>query len=90
MTSRDRPVFTVIFITVVAPTGAAVLIAVLLLFGVEPRLVFAPGHAVKSLLQTFGVSAPNAVGVVTTVAAWWVLILVLGFFWVRWSRRSVT
>jgi hypothetical protein len=37
-----HPAFFVIFIVIVAPIGAAVVVAALLLFGVQPRFVFAP------------------------------------------------
>jgi hypothetical protein len=49
-----RTTFRLLAIFVLAPLLAAVLIATLLLFGVEPHLVFLPGHALKSWL---GVSA---------------------------------
>jgi predicted membrane metal-binding protein len=53
---------TAIALLVVAPIGAVV-ISVLLLFGVTPHLVFLPGFAVRAKLSTLGFQAPNAVGV---------------------------
>lgn len=88
MIRRAHPAFFVIFLVIVAPIGAAVVVAVLLLFGVQPRLVFAPGWAVKSFLEARGIRAPNAVGVASTVALWWLLIAALGLAWERRRRRS--
>jgi hypothetical protein len=83
MVSRAHPAFFAIFVTLVAPVGAAVVVAVLLLFGVPPRLVFAPGWAVKSFLQARGVHAPNAVGVAATVGLWWLIFVAVGTAWDR-------
>jgi len=88
MKSRGHPAFFLLFVLVVAPIGAAVVIAVLLLFGVPPHTVFAPGHAAKALLEARGVHAPNAVGVLTTVGLWWLGFLVLGVLWERRQRRA--
>ena len=76
-----------IFILVVAPIGAAVIVAVLLLFGATPHTVFAPGFAVRGFLQAHGVRAPNAVGVLTTVGVWWAVIVALGLIWENLPRR---
>lgn len=70
-----------VFLVVLAPLGAAVLITALLLFGVAPRLVFAPGHGVIHLLARFGIDAPNAVGVIVTVGSWWAAIAAAGLVW---------
>jgi len=86
MTRRSNAAFFVLFVTVVAPLGAAVIVAALLLFGMHPRAVFAPGWALLSFLQSRHVHAPNAVGVAATTALWWLLIVVLGVAWDR--RRS--
>lgn len=88
MSDRDRPVYRAAFLLVLAPIGAAVLIAVLLLFGVQPRLVFLPGHALKSVLLSMGVTAPNAVGVLFTVFVWWMVIAAIGLAWERSRRRG--
>ena len=58
---------------------AVVIIAVLRLFGVPLRVVFTPGFVVKSWLTSFGVHAPNAVGGLTTVAVFWVIIVGVRF-----------
>jgi hypothetical protein len=93
MSSKDdsarhgSPLLLALFLFVVAPLGAAVVVAVLLLFGVPPRVVFAPGWGLKSLVQSAGVHAPNAVGVLATVGLWWFLFAALGLMWER--RRRV-
>ena len=87
MTAPNRPIYRAIFLLVLAPIGAAVLIAALLLFGVEPRLVFFAGHLVRGWLEAAGVQAPNAVGVLTTVFFWWVVIVIIGLAWERLQRR---
>lgn len=63
MLARARPVYRVIFLLVLAPVGAAVTVAALLLFGVDPHVVFFVGFAVKSGLNRMGLHAPNSVGV---------------------------
>ncbi len=90
MMNRDRPIYRVIFLVVLAPVGAAVIVATLLLFGAEPRLVFIVGHAVKSALKSLGVQAPNSVGVLSTVFLWWVVIVLIGLAWERGRRRTAT
>jgi len=67
MTVSTRAVLALVALLLVAPTLAAVLIGALLLFGVDPHLVFLPGHVVKSGLETFGVHASNRVGVLSTL-----------------------
>lgn len=69
-----------IFLFVVAPIGAVVIVCALLLFGVKPQTVFAARWAVKSFLH-----APNAVGVASTVLFWWLIIAALGLAW-EWLR----
>ena len=83
MALGSRPVLTVVALLVVAPVGAAVVIAVLLLFGVSPHLVFLPGHFVMSRLEAAGFHAAKPVGVLSTVAFWWVLIVT---FWLVLRR----
>ncbi len=85
MIARAHPAYLVLFVAFVAPLGAVVLIAALLLFGVHPRLVFAPGWAAKSFLESLGIHAPNAVGVVSTAALWWLLFVAAGLAW-EWRR----
>ncbi|HSP16680.1 MAG TPA: hypothetical protein VLV78_18180 [Thermoanaerobaculia bacterium] len=86
---RAHPAFFVIFLAILAPLGAVVVVSALLLFGVQPHLVFAPGWAVKSLLEVCGVRAPNAVGVACTVGLWWLLIVAIGLAWERRGRRHI-
>lgn len=85
MPNRSGAAFLVLFIVLVAPLGAVVMVAALLLFGMHPRSVFAPGWAVKSSLESFGIHAPNAVGVATTVGLWWLLFVAMGLAW-EWRR----
>lgn len=86
MIRRAHPAFLAIFVVLVAPVGAVVVVSALLLFGVHPRVVFAPGWAVMSVLRSFGVRAPNAVGVVGTVGLWWLLFVASGVAWDRLRR----
>ncbi|MEK6374755.1 MAG: hypothetical protein AABO58_18915 [Acidobacteriota bacterium] len=60
---------------VLAPILAAVLITALLVFGVEPHLVFLPGHFVRSGLAGLGIHAPKQVGVLSTFVFWWAIIV---------------
>jgi hypothetical protein len=85
---RNPALFAWIFALVVAPVGAAVLVGALLLFGLQPHSVFAPGHAVLAFLRGRGIHAPNAVGVLTTVGLWWVVIVAAGLAWDRRPRRK--
>ena len=82
---RQR-LYLAIFVFVLAPIGAAVAVAAMLLFGVKPHSVFAIGFAIKAAL---GPHTPNAIGVIGTVATWWVLIVILGLIW-EWvqARRA--
>jgi hypothetical protein len=77
-----------IFFLVLAPIGAVVIVCALLLFGVTAHVVFAPGWAVMSLLRHSGLHPPNAVGVGSTVAMWWLIIAVIGLLWERRRRLS--
>ena len=76
MAARSRTLAAVALF-VVAPIGAAVIISILLLFGVTPHLVFLPGFFVREKLQALGFHAPNAVGVLVTLAVWWAIIVAL-------------
>jgi len=55
---------------VLAPILAVVVICTLLLFGVEPGLVFLPGQFLKARFH-----APNSVGVVATAIVWWAILV---------------
>ena len=78
-----RRVYLWVFLLVVAPIGAVVIVCALLLFGVKPAAVFAAGWAVKSFLH-----APNAVGVASTVLFWWLLLAALGLAWEWWRSKQ--
>jgi hypothetical protein len=88
MPSRERPFYRVIFVCVLAPVAAAVVVSVLLLFGVSPHFVFFAGFAVRSWLKSIGAPAPNAVGVLATVFVWWLVIVAIGLLWDRRHRRT--
>ncbi len=90
MIRRAHPGFFVLFVVLVAPIGAVVVVSALLLFGVHPRVVFAPGWTVMSFLQSFGVRAPNAVGIACTVGLWWLLFVAGGVAWERLRSGSAT
>ena len=77
MVVGSRTVLGLVALLVVAPIGAAVIISTLLLFGVTPHSAFLPGFVVKSRLEAFGFHVPNAVGVLTTVFLWWVIIVLV-------------
>ena len=88
MTSRAHPAFLWVFVIVLAPLGAVVLISALLLFGVTPSVVFAPGNVIKSLLETCGLHVANRVAVASTAAFFWAVIVAIGLAWERWGRRG--
>jgi hypothetical protein len=83
--SSDHPIYRVIFLVLLAPIGAVVIVATLLLFGVTPHRVFFVGFAVISWLEAFGFRPPNVVGVLSTVFLWWAVIAAVGL---AWERRS--
>ena len=78
-------VLRVVALLLVAPIGAAVVISAMLLFGVDPHLVFLPGVIVKSKLEALGFHVANRVAVLSTVVFWWGIIvstwLALRRFW---------
>ena len=89
MRLASRPVLTAVALFVVAPIGAAVIISVLLLFGVTPHLVFLPGFAVRTKLAAVGVHTPNGVGVLVTLAVWWAIIVIVWLTVRRvWRRHA--
>jgi hypothetical protein len=83
MPARQHPLYRAIFVLLLAPVAAAVVVSVLLLFGVPAHIVFFAGFALKSWLN-----APNAVGVLATVFIWWAVIVAIGLLWERRRRRS--
>jgi len=58
---------------------AIVIIAALLLFGVEPQLVFTPGFLVKAWLEHLGFHVSNRLGVLSTVLLLWGVIVGVRF-----------
>ena len=60
-----------------APILAAVILVTLLVLGADPHLVFLPGHFVKGRLESLGLHVPNRVGVLTTFAVWWFIVVVV-------------
>jgi hypothetical protein len=88
LANNERPLYRVIFVCVLAPVAAAVVVSVLLLFGVSPHFVFFAGFAVRSWLKSIGAPAPNAVGVLATVFVWWLVIVAIGLLWDRRHRRT--
>jgi len=86
--AQGSPVLRVLALFVVAPIGAAVVISALLLFGVTPHLVFLPGFFVRAKMEALGFHAPNAVGVLTTVVFWWVIIVLVWLAARRVLRRA--
>ena len=58
---------------------AVAIIATLMALGVKPHTVFLPGFAMRGLLERIGLHAPNAVGVISTVLVYWLLILGVRF-----------
>jgi hypothetical protein len=79
-----------VFLLLLAPLGAAVFVAVLLLFGVKPAAVFAPGFALQAFLTSAGLHVANRVGVASTVLLWWIVFAALGLAWDRRKRRIST
>jgi hypothetical protein len=88
MVASSPAVLRVVALLIVAPIGAAVVISALLLFGVDPHLVFLPGFFVKSRLEALGIHAPNAVGVLSTVVLWWGIIVLVWLALRRLWRRA--
>jgi len=88
MARRSPAVLGVVALLVVAPIGAAVVISALLLFGVEPHLVFLPGLFVKAKLETFGFHVPKQIGVLVTVFVWWVIIVLVWLALRRLLRKN--
>ena len=83
---RAHPLFLWIFLLILAPIAAVVLMSALLLFGVPPPVVFAPGRAVKSLIEAGGFHVANRVAVASTAVFWWALIVAIGLAWERRPR----
>jgi hypothetical protein len=88
MILRAHHLYLGIFLFVLAPIGAVVVVTALLVLGVPPQVVFAPGRAVKSFLAVCGFHVANRVAVASTVGFWWALFSALGLAWEwrRWRR----
>jgi hypothetical protein len=78
----------IVFFALLAPVGAVVIVSALLLFGVKPHTVFAPGWALLGLLRHAGLQPPNGVGVASTVILWWAVIAIIGWAWERRNRAA--
>jgi hypothetical protein len=88
MVAGSRPLFGLVALLVLAPILAVVILSALLLFGVEPRLVFLPGFFVKARLEDLGFHVPNRVGVLTTGVLWWAIVVAIWLALRRFLRRA--
>lgn len=70
--------YLLIFVFVLAPIAAAVVISVLLLFHVTPHTVFAPGFALQSALASAGVHVQKQWMVLSTAFTYWLVIVAVG------------
>ena len=69
-------VYLAIFVLVLAPIAAIVIITALLLFGVPAHAVFAPGRAVQSMI-----GGPNRIAVASTAFMVWLVVVAIGLVW---------
>lgn len=88
MVAGSRAVLGAVALLLVAPIGAAVIIAALLLFGADPHSVFLPGFFVMARLDAFGFHVANRVGVLVTVGLWWAIIVSVWLAVRRLWRRA--
>jgi hypothetical protein len=88
MAAGSPVVLRIVALLIVAPIAAAVIISVLLLFGVEPHLVFLPGLFVKARLEASGVHVPKQVGVLVTEFFWWLIVVALWLGLRRLLRKT--
>ena len=79
--NRKR-LYLAIFILVLAPVAAIVIISALLLFGVPAHTVFAPGRAVQSVT-----GGPNRIAVASTAFLVWLIVVAIGLGWEFIVRR---
>ena len=68
---------------------AVTLIATLLLLGVTPRLVFAPGFAIKTWCEAHGCPVHTRVGVICTALIFWAAIVAVWLTVTRVLRRKL-
>jgi hypothetical protein len=85
--AAGHPIVLWIFLFVVAPIGAVVLMSALLLFGVSPHFVFAPGRMLMALLEMCGLHVAVRVAVAGTAVFYWMVIAVVGLGWSWVSGR---
>jgi hypothetical protein len=90
MATSSPALLRVVALLIVAPIGAAVIISALLLFGVEPHLVFLPGFFVKAKLEAFGFHVAKPVGVLVTVFFWWAIIVLVWLGLRRLLRKTAS
>ena len=88
MPARAHPLYFWIFLLILAPIGAVVVISALLLFGVTPSVVFAPGNVIKSFLEICGLHVANRIAVAGTGAFFWAVIVAIGLVWDRLGRSG--
>lgn len=79
---RSR-LYLAVFVFVLAPILTIVLISALLLLHVSPPIVFAPGRALKALIEMGGFHPPNRVAVAGTAFVYWAVIVTIGLMWER-------
>lgn len=77
----------VVFV-VLSAALAFMVMATLLLVGVEPRLVFAPGFTVRAWCQALGFHASNRVGVLSTGLFYWAVIVAVWLATRKLAHRS--
>ena len=71
-----QKLYLAVFILVLAPIGAIVILSALLLFGVPAHTVFAPGRAVQSMT-----GGPNRIAVGSTAVIVWLALVASGLCW---------
>ena len=75
-------VYIAIFVLVLAPIAAIVIISALLLFGVPAHTVFAAGRAIQSMT-----GGPNRIAVASTAFLVWLIVVAIGAAWELLLRR---
>ena len=74
----NRRIYLAIFVFVLAPVAAVVIIGALLLLGVPAHAVFAAGRAVQSVT-----GGPNRIAVASTALMVWLIVVAIGLVWDR-------
>lgn len=88
MVAGGRPALGLVALLLLAPLLAAVIISVLLLFGVEPHLVFLPGFFLKARIEALGFHLPNPVTVMATAVVYWAVVVSIWLVLRRLLRRA--